>query len=227
FRVLLLGFTVTVFGSNTVAAVASYYVTYVLESDRLPLFFGLFFGAGISAMPFWLWLSNRLGRKAAWLWAYAVNTLPFAPVAFLGQGDDLPFAICFTLAGFGGVPVIALFPAMQADVIDDDESRCGERREGLFIGLWSVAEKFSAGVAVAIALGALGLAGYVPNIEQTDAVLGTLVLLFVGVPCLCNSIGFGLALCYTLAPSTGVASVASANSHPADPLDPMPDEGAS
>ena len=117
FRVLLIGFTVTVFGSNSVAAVASYYVAYVLGSDRLPLFFAVFFLAGIGSLPIWLRLSNRIGRKKAWLWAYAVNTLPFVPVALLGRGDDLIFGVCFALAGLGGVPVIALFPAMQADVI--------------------------------------------------------------------------------------------------------------
>jgi len=205
FRVLLIAFTVTVFGSNTVAAVAGYYVTYVLGSTRLALFFGAFFLAGIGAMPFWLWLTGRIGRKKTWLWAYAVNTIPFMPVALLGQGDEVAFGLCFTLAGLGGVPVIALFPAMQADVIDDDARRTGRRREGLFIGLWSVAEKFAAGVAVATALGALGWTGYLPNIDQSATVKATLTGLFVGVPCLCNGIGFSVALSYSLssAPSSG------------------------
>src|SRR5690606_8006327 len=107
-----------------------------------------------------------------------------------------------------GVAIVALFPSMQADVIDLDESETGERREGQFIGLWSIAEKAAAAVGVGIAMALLDLAGYRPNVAQSPAVLSTLKVLYIGVPCLCNAIAFTLAMGYPLDRETHAAVLA-------------------
>lgn len=73
----------------------------------------------------------------------------------------------------------------------------GERREGQYIGLWSIAKKMAAAVGVGIGLSVLGLAGYTPNVEQSEQVRLTLRALYAVVPSVCI-IAFAIALTYPI-----------------------------
>ena len=87
---------------------------------------------------------------------------------------------------------------MQADVIDYDELLSGERREGHYIGLWSIAKKLAAALGVGAALSILGASGYQPNIAQNESVLFTLRVLYSLAPSLCNLAAIAIALCYPI-----------------------------
>ncbi|NIR14877.1 MAG: MFS transporter, partial [Desulfobacterales bacterium] len=78
------------------------------------------------------------------------------------------------ISGIGLGATLAIPSAMQADVIDYDELLSGARREGHYIGLWSITKKLAAALGVGIALPILGNVGYTPNVEQSEAVLLTL-----------------------------------------------------
>jgi GPH family glycoside/pentoside/hexuronide:cation symporter len=82
--------------------------------------------------------------------------------------------------GCGGV----LANALLADVIDLDARRTGERKEGVYSAAMLLALK----VGTALALGASGpvmtATGFEPNVEQSDASLVGLRILFAGMPCL-------------------------------------------
>jgi GPH family glycoside/pentoside/hexuronide:cation symporter len=87
---------------------------------------------------------------------------------------------------------------MQADVIDYDELLYGKRREGQYIGIWSIAKKLAAALGVGISLSVLGISGYSPNVEQSEHVLFSLRLLYALVPSVCNLIGLFIALAYPI-----------------------------
>jgi glycoside/pentoside/hexuronide:cation symporter, GPH family len=87
---------------------------------------------------------------------------------------------------------------MQADVIDYDELLTGERREGQYIGLWSLAKKLSAALGVGLSLSILSYAGYKPNVEQTETVRITLRVLYALVPSIFNLVGLAIALFYPI-----------------------------
>ncbi|MBT8356293.1 MAG: MFS transporter, partial [Desulfobacterales bacterium] len=113
-------------------------------------------------------------------------------------GDEAIYGILVFLSGIGFGATLAIPSAIQADVIDYDELISGERREGLYIGFWSIAKKLAAAVGVGAGLALLGVSGYVPNTSQPESVVLSLRLLYALVPCLCNSIGFIIALSYPL-----------------------------
>ena len=198
FAVLLAAYTVSAFGSNLPASLLPYYVEHVLHADIVGPIFLLYFTVGITCIPLWVRAARRYGKKAAFLAATAINTGAFVFVFFLGEGDVLSYSVFVALAGIGAGAVIVMPNSMQADVIDYDELRTGNRREGQFVGLWSVAEKFAAAVGVGVAIPILGLAGYVPNQRQTPGVLLTLRILYVLVPVACNAAAFGLTLLYPI-----------------------------
>lgn len=198
FAVLLAAYTVSAFGSNLPASLIPYYTEHVLHADIVGPIFLLYFTVGIAFIPIWVRAAHRFGKKAVFLTATAANTGAFTFVFFLGEGDVFWYFVLVGLSGIGAGAVIVMPNSMQADVIDYDELRTGRRREGQFVGLWSVAEKFAAAVGVGLAIPILGLAGYVPNQQQSPEVLLTLRSLYVLVPVACNVAAFGLTLLYPI-----------------------------
>jgi GPH family glycoside/pentoside/hexuronide:cation symporter len=158
----------------------------------------LYFITGILFLPGWIVIARRTGKKAAWLASMAVNTGAFIGVFFLGPGDAAIYGILVVVSGIGFGATLAIPSAIQADVIDYDELLTGERREGQYIGWWSIAKKLAAAVGIGAGLSILGLAGYTPNIEQPEPVLLALRTLYALVPSLCNMIAFFIALAYPI-----------------------------
>jgi glycoside/pentoside/hexuronide:cation symporter, GPH family len=74
----------------------------------------------------------------------------------------------------------------------------GERREGQYIGWWSIAKKLSAAVGIGASLSILGMAGYTPNEAQSPEVIKTLRILYALVPSVLNLAGLVIALAYPI-----------------------------
>ena len=198
FRILLISYTISAIGNNLPATLILYYVEYVLHSPRADLYLLLYFVTGILFLPLWVAGSGRFGKKAVWLVSMAVNTGAFFWVFFLGPGDELIYGILVFISGIGFGATLAIPSAIQADVIDYDELKTGERREGLYIGLWSIAKKLAAALGVGAGLALLGASGYVPNIKQSESVVFTLRVLYALVPCLCNAAALVIATAYPI-----------------------------
>ena len=188
FLILLMAYTISAIGSNLPATLILYYVEYVLQSSRADLFLLLYLVTGVAFLPAWIALAKRIGKKNAWLMAMIVNTGAFIGVFFLGPGDEMLYAVLVIVSGMGFGASLALPSAIQADVIDYDELLTGMRREGHYIGLWSIAKKMAAAVGVGTGLAVLGNAGYVPGGDQPATVIWSLRVLYALVPCLCNII---------------------------------------
>lgn len=198
FMILLVAYTISAIGNNLPATLILFYVEYVLQSPLADAFLLLYFVTGILFLPGWIMIARRTGKKWAWLASMAVNTGAFIGVFFLGPGDEVAYGILVFLSGIGFGATLALPSAIQADVIDYDELLTGERREGQYIGLWSISKKLAAAVGIGVSLPILGLVGYVPNAEQPESVLLTLRILYALVPSMCNLVGLLIALAYPI-----------------------------
>lgn len=209
FAILLLSYTVSAFGSNLPATLILYYVQYVLESPHADLFLLIYFATGIVCLPVWVLVSGRWGKKEAWLTSMVVNTGAFFAVFFLGPGDGKLYGLLVFISGIGFGATLALPSAMQADVIDYDELMSGQRREGLYVGFWSVSKKLAAATGVGLALWLLGRSGYVPNVPQSEEVRWMLRVLYALVPCCCNVLAFIIASRYPIDRSAHAAILKS------------------
>jgi GPH family glycoside/pentoside/hexuronide:cation symporter len=128
----------------------------------------------------------------------AVNTGAFIGVFFLGPGDAPTYGVLVFISGIGFGATIAIPSAMQADVIDYDELVTGKRREGHYIGLWSISKKLAAALGVGAALSILGVAGYEPKTVQPDSVVWTLRTLYALIPSVCNVAALVIAFFYPI-----------------------------
>jgi GPH family glycoside/pentoside/hexuronide:cation symporter len=198
FVILLVSYTVSAFGNNLPATLILYYVEYVLQSDQADLFLLLYFVFGILFLPGWIQVSRKIGKKWSWILSMAVNTGAFVGVFFLGPGDARLYGVLVCLSGVGFGATLALPSAMQADVIDYDELISGKRREGQYVGFWSVSKKLSAALGVGAALAVLGMIGYEPGVKQSPQVVLALRVLYALVPCLCNLAALLIALVYPI-----------------------------
>lgn len=198
FIILLVAYTISAIGNNLPATLILYYVEYVLLSDLADLFLLLYFVAGILFLPAWVLISRRTGKKAAWLASMAINTGAFIGVFFLGPGDAIIYGVLVCLSGIGFGATLAIPSAIQADVIDYDELLTGQRREGQYIGLWSISKKFAAAIGIGVGLAILGWVGYTPNVAQSEQVRFTLRTLYALVPSICNIIAFFIAIAYPI-----------------------------
>jgi glycoside/pentoside/hexuronide:cation symporter, GPH family len=225
FRILLISYTISAIGNNLPATLILYYVEYVLHSNRADLFLVLYFMTGILFLPLWVAGAKRYEKKLMWLASMAVNTGAFSGVFFLGPGDELAYGILVFISGIGFGATLAIPSAIQADVIDYDEMISGQRREGLYIGLWSIAKKMAAAFGVGAGLALLGVSGYVPNVKQSESVVFSLRILYALVPCLCNAIAIVIAFAYPISGSVhrdirDAIARRSAGELVSDPLEP-------
>jgi GPH family glycoside/pentoside/hexuronide:cation symporter len=198
FVILLVAYTVSAIGNNLPATLILFYVEYVLESPGADFFLMLYFVTGIIFLPGWIVISRRTGKKAAWLASMAINTGAFVGVFFLGPDDAAIYGILVFLSGIGFGATLAIPSAIQADVIDYDELLTGQRREGQYIGLWSISKKFAAAVGIGVGLSILGMVGYTPNVQQSADVQMTLRVLYALVPSLCNIVAIAIACAYPI-----------------------------
>lgn len=203
FRLLLAAYAVGALGGALPGTLLFFYVEHVLGAPEwADLFLGLYFLSGFLALPAWTALARRIGKKEAFIAStiMAVAVLVFA--FFLGPGDVGAFTAITLLSGAGFGASLVLPSSMQADTIDLDELNTGARREGLFLGLWSVVTKASAAVGAGVALPILGAAGYVAGAAQSDAVTLTIRILYCLVPCACYAAALLIVARYPLDEAT-------------------------
>jgi len=130
------------------------------------VFLLVYFLAGLAGVPLALALARRLGKHRAWCVAMLVTCAAFAWAPLLPHGAALGFAAICLVTGLGLGADLALPPAMQADVVDEDTAAGGEGRAGLYFAVWGMATKLALALAVGLAFPLLDAAGFEPRAAQ-------------------------------------------------------------
>jgi GPH family glycoside/pentoside/hexuronide:cation symporter len=182
-RLLIAIFFIEQLGFGALVVLLPYLSDYVL---RTPGSTGLYLFGAIAAtmvsIPIWIGISRRFGKRRVWAWSVAGKTLLFGALLLLGEGDLLLLSL--VTIGFGGMSGCGAVvgPSLKADVVDWDEARTGERKEGAYFATWNFAQKGAGGVAVWATGMMLALTGFVPNAEQSQGTLDGMRLLAAGLP---------------------------------------------
>jgi glycoside/pentoside/hexuronide:cation symporter, GPH family len=122
--------------------------------------FALLLVTATAVLPFWLWLSHRLGKHIA----YIIGMVFWAAVQigiFLVQPGQVTLVLWMAfLAGLSVSAAHVLPDAMFPDVIEWDELRTGRRQEGIYYGIKNFIRKLTGALAIFLALQMLGWFGY-------------------------------------------------------------------
>ena len=124
--------------------------------------------------------------------------MAFALTTYYHEGTWLAWLILAAATGTGYGSLLAITPSMMADVIDLDELNTGNRKEGAYFGVWHFIDKAAMGVTTFIGLQALDMLGYVPNQEQSLAVIWGLKTLYCILPSICIGTGFLVLRYYSI-----------------------------
>lgn len=142
-----------------------YYIKYVvLHEAESDIIMATIFVVAIVALPLWVWISNRLNKR----WAYIAG-ISFLAAVLLVLSSLTPltsFAIILGLAVLAGIGMSAMHVlpwAILPDAIEHGELQNGERQEGLFYSLITLAQKVASSIAVPLVLLVLDSSGYVAN----------------------------------------------------------------
>ena len=160
FKRLVLAFFINYTGTAVSTASIIFYVRGVLGEEGGGILSLLaYYIASLISIPFWVWLSTRIGKHKTWALGLLCFTF-LAPIYFfLGPGDFYIMLPIIALTGFAGGTFHTMTNSMKADVIDLDTLKSGENRAAMFFAVWSMAMKLALSIGPWIALTALGLLG--------------------------------------------------------------------
>ncbi len=198
FRRLIAAYFLNGVANGLPATLFLLYVERVLQKPDWagPLLFVYFF-CGIAAIPLWLGLSRRFGKRRTWVASMLWAALIFAGVPLLGPGDHFWFLAVCILTGPSLGADLTLPASMQADVVDLDTLRSRQRRAGLYFALWGMATKLALALAVGISFPLLDMAGLQAD-QSTASGLTALALLYSLLPALIKLVSIGLILGYPI-----------------------------
>jgi len=140
-----------------------YFLTWVVRV-KLPseILMGSIFVTAIASLPLWNWVSKRLSKKVAYIAGISFWAAVQLVLITLGPGSSLALLLVLcVLAGIGVGAAHVLPWSILPDAVEWDEWKTGERHEGTFYSLVTLAQKVASSVAIPLALLLLGVFGYV------------------------------------------------------------------
>ena len=178
-----------------------YYVKYVVHREaQSDVIMATIFVVAMFALPFWQWLSGRLNKRLAYIAGIAFLIVVLLCLSSLTPATGMPLVIGLcVLAGIGVASAHVLPWSMIPDAIEYGEWVTGERHEGMFYSLITLAQKIATSIALPLALLVLNASGYLPNsdVQPPSAVTG--IRIIAGpIPAVLLGLGILFAALYPL-----------------------------
>jgi Na+/melibiose symporter-like transporter len=197
-------------GVGAVGTLAPYIAQYLLRRpDVVGVLPAAYVLSGVVTIPLWVRAAGRYGKRETWLAAMLLAALAFGGIATVGSDDLGRLLALLALAGAAMGCGSVLGKALLADVIDLDERRTGERKEGAYSAAGTIVLKAGSALSIAASGPVMTATGFVPNVEQsTESLLG-LRILFAGLPCAGFLIGAWLFRGFSLEEAKPLAAAES------------------
>lgn len=148
--------------ASILAAVLIYYANYYLLVPEQANYFVLVAeGAAILFIPFWVWVSRILDKRRAFILGSLSWILVLLAIYALHPDQVLLAYVLAALSGSGIATAYVLPWSMVPDVVEYDQLRSGQRREGSYYAFASFFQKLATGAALWGMGMALSLTGYI------------------------------------------------------------------
>ncbi|MCM1984368.1 MFS transporter [Lyngbya confervoides] len=193
-------------GVQVTASIIPYFVIDCMklkQTDVPPVLIGVQ-GTALLMLFVWSRLSQRYGKRAVYFMGMGSWIVAQFGLFFLQPGQVGLMYVLAIMAGIG-VSTAYLVPwSMIPDVIDLDELRTGQRREGIFYGFMVLLQKFGLALGlflVGIALEASGFLEAVagaPLPTQPDSALAAIRFAIGPIPTFCLLVGLVLTYFYPI-----------------------------
>ena len=183
FNILMVAFILSSFSFTVLTALVPYFITYQLNmGDQVSfVLLVMLLMIGIFIIPVKM-IADRINKGPAYALGLFIASVAVMTSFFLPHEPTPLIYLVAAVAGMGFSAQWVCPWSMLPDVVEYDEKLTGERREGIYYGLWAFLTKFTGALGIAVSGWALGLFGYVPNVEQTTQALFGIRLFFSIVP---------------------------------------------
>lgn len=186
---------------HVVEANLLFYIKYVVQREEMSeVIMAAIFVSAMVSLPLWDWISKRFNKRLAYI--YGIAFWAVVQIMLITVNASTPLFYLLSLCALAGIGVGAahVLPwAMIPDAIEVGELDTGERHEGMFYSLVSLASKATNSIAIPLALAVLDWSGYIPNATVQPQSTLTGIRIVVGpIPALLLVGGIIFAIFYPL-----------------------------
>ena len=147
--------------ASILAAILVYYANYYLKVPEQANYFVLAAqGAAILFIPMWVWMAKKLDKRRAFIWGSLSWIVVLLGIYALGP-EQLGLAYALAALSGSGIATAYVLPwAMVPDVVEHDQAKTGQRREGSYYAFASFFQKLATGASLWMMGMALAQTGY-------------------------------------------------------------------
>ncbi len=186
---------------SIIETILLYYVKYVVAREpQSDLIMAMIFVTAMLFLPLWQWISRKLNKRLAYIIGTAFLASVLLGLATLNTATSLfvLLTLC-VLAGIGVAAAHVLTWAIIPDAIEVGELQTGQRHEGMFYSLITLAQKIASSVAVPLSLLVLDAMGYVSSsAAQPESAINGIRIVAGPIPALMMFAGILFAIFYPL-----------------------------
>jgi GPH family glycoside/pentoside/hexuronide:cation symporter len=167
------------FSFTLLTTLLPYYLIYQVNMEaQLPLVMLLMLVTiGIFLFP-WKAISDKINKGPSYALGLFIASLAVIATFFYPHAPTPLIFVTAVVAGLGFSGQWVFPWSMLPDVVEYDQAVTGERREGIYYGVWAFLGKLTNALGIAVTGWALKLFGYVANAEQTPTALLGIRLFF-------------------------------------------------
>ncbi|MBX6386913.1 MAG: MFS transporter [Microbispora sp.] len=191
-------------GAGVMLASAPYFASYTLDdTSATTTLFAALVGPMLVTMPLWAWLARKLDKRGAMILCGALFAIGALLLLATPAFGELYAHLCVMVVGFGYAGTQLLQFSMLADVIAYDGMLSGERRGGVFTGLWTAVENAVQALGATAYGWVLSLGSFVSSdpehpVTQPDSALVAVLIGASVVPALLTLAGVLMTFKYNL-----------------------------
>ncbi len=160
---------------DLVALMLPFFITYWIDAGnsatqlQIPLIgslstestvFLVLLGTAILALPIWAGAAAKWGKRNAYIIGMSFWAFVQLLIITIQPNQHTYILILAALAGISVSTAHVMPNALFPDVLEWDELRTGERREGLYYGILNLTRKMTSAIAIFLALQILGIFNY-------------------------------------------------------------------
>lgn len=188
-------------GLTLLSTSIAFFIAYRMQlgKDGLPMFMGILLATVAVTIPFWKWICSARSKGMAYAMGILVCAIGLGLTFLIGPNQKPMMIGVVILIGFGMGAHFVAPHAMLPDVVDFSEVQTGERRTGVYYGVFGLIDKLSRTFGFAAVGWWLDWFNYVPNLIPQSAEAEMAIRLITGpIPAVAMLLALPLLFLYPL-----------------------------
>lgn len=167
FVILLIATSLAVMAINIPTVLIRFLAKYWYHDDGAAArWLIMYFAGSLNSYPFWFRITVRIEKKPAFVVAMMCNAICSLLFLTVSPNGWIALNVLMFLSGFCAIGIWITQMSASADVIEWDEERTGQRQEGAYGGVTSMAIKIAMATTLLLVGPVMSWIGYVPGVSS-------------------------------------------------------------